>query len=100
MSNHSTAEEVEYQEEQRPVAVEEVEANEQAHQKHRLSPVEKVAFGIAATFSAVVLMVCLSLTVLGFIFSPIADTLVFAMLAVATGTTSYAIWRGGRRNAA
>ncbi len=99
MSYRSTAEEVEYLEQERPVAVTEVEASQETHREHRLTPVEKVAFGIAATFSAVVLFVCLSLTILGFIFSPITDTLVFALLMGATGTTSYAIWRGGRRNA-
>ena len=100
MSNRSTAEKVEHEGGERPAAVREVKAGQEAQKKQsQLTGVEKVAFGVAAVFSAVILFVCLSLTILGFIFSPITDTLVFALLMGATGTTTYAIWRGGRRNA-
>ena len=57
---------------------------------------EKIAFTIAAVFSAIILVVCLMLVMVGFVFSPIADTLVFGLLATASGLTSYAIWRGGK----
>ena len=98
MSDRSTAEQVEYEEEQRS-PVREVKAGGETRQGNNLTGVEKVAFGIAAVFSALILFVCLSLTIVGFIFSPITDTLIFALLMGATGTTTYAIWRGGRRNA-
>ncbi|MFA6001846.1 MAG: hypothetical protein WC828_06980 [Thermoleophilia bacterium] len=62
----------------------------------RLSAVEKTTFGIASVFSGIVLVVLLMLTIVGFIFSPIADTLVFALLTAATGITSYVIWKGGK----
>ena len=97
MSNRLTAEQVEYEEESSPVR--EVKASGDSRQKSHLTGAEKVAFGIAAVFSALILFVCLSLTIVGFIFSPITDTLIFALLMGATGTTTYAIWRGGRRNA-
>jgi len=62
----------------------------------RLSAVEKTTFGIASIFSGVVLVILLMLTIVGFIFSPIADTLVFGLLTAATGISSYVIWKGGR----
>lgn len=62
----------------------------------RLSAVEKTTFGIASIFSGIVLVILLMLTISGFIFSPIADTLVFGLLAVATGISSYVIWKGGK----
>lgn len=62
----------------------------------RLSTGEKVAFGIAAVFCGVVLVILTGLTILGFIFSPITDTLLFAVLMGGMGLTSYVIWRGGR----
>ncbi|MHB1390054.1 MAG: hypothetical protein ACYCXF_02320 [Thermoleophilia bacterium] len=64
-----------------------------------LSVTEKLTFGIAAGFSTAMLIVCVFLTVMGFIFSPIADTLLFGLLAGATGISTYVIWRGGRRSA-
>ncbi len=83
-----------------------VQVNQQAKSRtedqvnSRLTPVEKATFGIAAAFSTLILVACILLTIIGFIFSPIADTLVFALLMIATGSTSYVIWRGGKRNAA
>lgn len=74
------------------------EARAREEEKH-LSATEKVTFSIAAAFSTAALIVCVFLTIMGFIFSPIADTLVFGLLMVATGTTTYVIWRGGRRSA-
>jgi hypothetical protein len=65
--------------------------------EQRLSAGEKVAFGIASVFSGIVLVILTGLTILGFIFSPITDTLLFALLMVGMGLTSYVIWRGGRR---
>lgn len=62
----------------------------------RLSAGEKVAFGVAAAFSSIVLVIVTALTVLGFIFSPITDTLLFGLLMVGTGLITYVIWRGGR----
>jgi hypothetical protein len=62
----------------------------------RLKSAEKVAFAIAAVFSGVILLMCMMLVMVGFVFSPIADTLVFGILMTASGLTSYAIWRGGR----
>lgn len=74
------------------------EARAREEEKH-LSATEKVTFGIAAAFSTAALIVCVFLTIMGFIFSPIADTLVFGLLMVVTGITTYVIWRGGRRSA-
>ena len=62
-----------------------------------LSVAEKTAFGVATVFSTIVLVILVMLTVIGFIFSPIMDTLVFGLLAAATGLSSYFIWRGGKR---
>jgi hypothetical protein len=69
-----------------------------AQMESRLTTTEKITFSIAAVFSTAILVVCVILTMIGFIFSPIADTLLFGILAAATGTTSYVIWRGGRRS--
>jgi len=98
-----TTEELTYRqrERERPTVVKEAreatkEEKKEAEMERHLTPVEKVVFGIAATFAAGVLVICLSLTIIGFIFSPITDTLIFALLMGATGTASYAIWRGGR----
>lgn len=77
-------------------AAEAARAKEKARAESRLSAGEKVAFGIAAVFSGVILVILLGLTVLGFIFSPITDTLLFALLTGGMGLTSYVIWRGGR----
>lgn len=62
-----------------------------------LSVAEKTAFGVATVFSTIVLVILVMLTIIGFIFSPITDTLIFGLLTVATGLSSYAIWRGGKR---
>ena len=62
----------------------------------RLSAVEKTTFGIASVFSGIVLVILLMLTIVGFIFSPITDTLVFGLLTAATGISSYVIWKGGK----
>jgi hypothetical protein len=70
---------------------------EAAKAEERLSTGEKVAFGVAAVFSGVVLVILTGLTIIGFIFSPITDTLLFALLMGGMGLTSYVIWRGGRR---
>lgn len=64
-----------------------------------LSAGEKVAFGVAAGFSTALLAITVMLTLIGFIFSPLTHTLVFALLAIATGATTYVIWRGGRKRA-
>jgi len=74
----------------------EAEAGEQATVNANLSVAEKAAFGLASAFSIVILVICLMLTIMGFIFSPITDTLVFALLTGATGLTSWVIWRGGK----
>lgn len=68
----------------------------EAQTESRLSMAEKASFGIATVFSAAILVIAVSLTVVGFIFSPITHTLMFGLLAAATGTTSYVIWRGGK----
>lgn len=73
----------------------EVELEEEKAES-RLSTGEKIAFGVAAAFSGVVLVILTALTILGFIFSPITDTLLFALLMGGMGLTSYVIWRGGR----
>ncbi|MHB1324848.1 MAG: hypothetical protein ACYDGS_04040 [Thermoleophilia bacterium] len=62
-----------------------------------LSIAEKTAFGVATVFSTIVLVILVMLTIIGFIFSPITDTLIFGLLAAATGLSSYFIWRGGKR---
>jgi hypothetical protein len=69
---------------------------EKAKSESRLSTGEKAAFSVAAVFMGVVLVILTGLTILGFIFSPITDTLLFAVLAGGAGLTSYVIWRGGR----
>ncbi|RJQ42521.1 MAG: hypothetical protein C4534_09900 [Gaiellales bacterium] len=74
----------------------EVEAERDKAGEKSLSAAEKVAFGVAGVFSAAVLVVVTALTVLGFIFSPITDTLLFGLLMIGTGLTTYVIWRGGR----
>lgn len=74
----------------------EVEAEKEKAEERSLSATEKVAFGVAGVFSAVVLVIVTALTVLGFIFSPITDTLLFGLLMIGTGLTTYVIWRGGR----
>lgn len=83
--------------ERQRAAAREYEASREAEKEKQLSAGEKLAFGIAAAFSAVMLVVSLFLTVVGFIFSPITDTLIFGLLMGAFGTTSYVIWRGGRK---
>ncbi len=70
--------------------------SDEAQAENRLSMVEKASFGIATVFSAGILVVAVSLMIMGFIFSPITHTLMFGVLAAATGTTSYVIWRGGK----
>jgi len=95
-----TTEELTYGQRERPAEVKEAreaqEERKEAEMGAHLTSIEKVVFGIAAVFAGVVLVICLSLTVIGFIFSPITDTLIFALLMGATGTASYAIWRGGK----
>ena len=71
-------------------------ARDEAREKSNLSTVEKAAFGLASVLAGVVLAALVLLTIVGFIFSPITDTLIFGLLAAATGVTSYVIWRGGR----
>ena len=63
---------------------------------NRLKTGEKIAFAVAAVFSAIILITCMMLVMVGFVFSPITDTLVFGVLMTASGLTSYAIWRGGK----
>lgn len=63
---------------------------------NRLKMGEKIAFAVAAVFSAIILITCMMLVMVGFVFSPITDTLVFGVLMTASGLTSYAIWRGGK----
>jgi hypothetical protein len=81
---------------QQEAAAQEAETGNEVKAKSRLSVGEKVTFGVAAVFSTAILIVCVFLTIMGFIFSPIADTLVFGLLMGATGMTSYVIWRGGK----
>ena len=64
---------------------------------NHLKTTEKIAFGIAAVFTGIILVMCLMLAMVGFVFSPVQDTLVFGGLMVASGLTSFAIWRGGRK---
>ena len=71
-------------------------AKDEAKAVKSLSTVEKTAFGVATVFSTIVLVILVMLTIIGFIFSPITDTLIFGLLMVATGLSSYAIWRGGK----
>ena len=63
---------------------------------NRLKMGEKIAFAVASVFSAIILITCMMLVMVGFVFSPITDTLVFGVLMTASGLTSYAIWRGGK----
>lgn len=89
-------------ERRREAAANQIRAREEARvreEEKSLSATEKVTFGIAAAFSTVALIVCVFLTIMGFIFSPIADTLLFGLLMLATGISTYVIWRGGRRSA-
>jgi uncharacterized membrane protein len=72
------------------------DAKDEAREASNLSTVEKAAFGMASVFAGVILVILVLLTIVGFIFSPITDTLVFGLLMLATGVTSYVIWRGGR----
>ena len=89
----TTAENIRFRERKAQAAArDEVQENEASN----LSTVEKAAFGMASVFAGVILVALVALTIVGFIFSPIADTLIFALLAAATGITSYVIWRGGR----
>lgn len=62
-----------------------------------LTAVEKATFGAATVFSGIVLVGLVMLTIVGFIFSPISQTLLFGLLALGTGLVSYVIWRGGQR---
>jgi pilus assembly protein TadC len=71
-------------------------AKDKAKEASNLSTMEKAAFGLASVLAGVVLAALVLLTIVGFIFSPITDTLIFGLLAAATGVTSYVIWRGGR----
>ncbi|MHB8792528.1 MAG: hypothetical protein ACYC6O_04230 [Thermoleophilia bacterium] len=90
----TTAENIRFRERKAQAA-----ARDEAQEKDEassLSTVEKAAFGLASVFAGVILVALVALTIVGFIFSPIADTLIFALLAAATGITSYVIWRGGR----
>lgn len=72
------------------------EAKNGAREASNLSTLEKAAFGLASVMAGVVLAALVLLTIVGFIFSPITDTLIFGLLAAATGVTSYVIWRGGK----
>lgn len=78
-------------------AAKKVKARNEAQMKDHLNIGEKVALGAVTVFWTAVLLICVFLTIVGFIFSPILDTLVFGLLMGATGLTSYVIWRG--RNA-
>lgn len=89
----TTAENIRFRERKSTAAMDEARAKDEAS---NLSVVEKAAFGLASVFAGIVLVILVLLTIVGFIFSPITDTLIFALLAAATGITSYVIWRGGR----
>jgi len=89
----TTAENIRFNERKTQAAAREKARESEAS---RLSSVEKTAFGLASVFAGIVLVILVMLTIVGFIFSPIADTLIFGLLAAATGVTSYVIWRGGR----
>lgn len=89
----TTAENIRFRERKSTAEMDEARAKDEAS---NLSTVEKAAFGLASVFAGIVLVILVLLTIVGFIFSPIADTLVFGLLAAATGITSYVIWRGGR----
>jgi hypothetical protein len=78
-----------------PMPIESTRAEEKS-----LSIGEKAAFGVAAVFSTAILVVSVFLTIMGFIFSPMTDTLVFGLLMAATGVTTYVIWKGGKRTKA
>jgi len=99
-SELTSAEKLPYVEARREAARREASSKAAEHTRDaarsRLSIMEKLAFGVASVLSAVVLVICLMLTVVGFIFSPIAVTLLFGLLTAATGITSYVIWRGGQ----
>lgn len=71
-------------------------ARDEAQTKSRLSIAEKVMFGIAGVFTSVILLIGIFLTITGFIFSPIMETLAFGLMTAAFGVTLYVIWRGGR----
>lgn len=74
-----------------------VKAGSRAREGSRhLSVGEKAAFAVAAVFSTVILLAAIFLTIVGFIFSPLAQTLVFGLLMGACGMTSYVIWRNAR----
>lgn len=75
------------------------EPRKESEMDNRLTITEKATFGVAALFSTSILVICIALTVIGIIFSPVTDTLVFGLLMVASGLTTYYIWRGGRRRA-
>jgi len=98
----TTAEKIAFGESKRQSLAKEVMAKNEAQARadaaqaeKSLTKVEKATFGIASIFSGLVLVVLIMLTVVGFIFSPITDTLIFALLTGATGITCYVIWRGG-----
>lgn len=94
MSNEdlTIGEEIAYRTRERQIKARSMDKAESRH----LTVVEKLAFSVAATFSTVILLAAIFLTVMGFIFSPIVDTLLFALLMGAAGMTSYVIWKNGR----
>ncbi|MBE0429809.1 MAG: hypothetical protein IBX61_08050 [Thermoleophilia bacterium] len=96
----STAKPIGYKEQEgTQAALAEVTEKEASEMSEQMTSTEKVTFGIAAIFSTSVLIILFGLTIVGFIFSPVTDTLIFALLTLATGVTSYVVWRGGRRHA-
>jgi uncharacterized membrane protein len=99
----TTAEKITFRERNRHPVVMDVKTRDEAQEQEneaqkaaRLSAMEKTAFGLASVFSAAILVILVGLTVVGFIFSPITHTLLFGLLAAATGLSSYVIWRGGK----
>lgn len=103
MENQSTTvEETAFAEKKRHSMAREAEARSETRAKEKeaersLTGAEKAAFGMASVFSGVILVICVMLTIVGFIFSPITQTLVFGLLAAGAALTSYVIWRGGKR---
>lgn len=94
MSNEdlTIGEEIAYRARERQVTA---RSRDKAASRH-LTVVEKLTFGVAAAFSTVILLAAIFLTVMGFIFSPIVDTLIFGLLMGGAGMTSYVIWKNGR----
>jgi len=93
----TTAENIRFRERNAQAAArDEAQEKSAAREVSNLSTAEKAAFGLASVFAGVILVILVLLTIVGFIFSPITDTLIFGLLAAATGVASYVIWRGGR----